>query len=85
MEKQIKQFEKELEREVNNLFVFHDCGVSQLEIEEQNQRVVYLQAIVDNMKAYAEIREEPKSKEQFFKEFEEELEHEERVLKELEI
>ncbi|WWT40070.1 hypothetical protein [Staphylococcus phage PT94] len=85
MEKQIKQFEKELEREVNNLFVLHDCGVSQLEIEEQNQRVVYLQAIVNNMKAYTEIREEPKSKEQFFKEFEEELEHEERVLKELEI
>lgn len=85
MKEQIKQFERELEMAVNNLYVLHDCGVSQLEIEEQNQKVIYLKAIVENMKAYAEIRDEPKSEEQFFKEFEEELEHEERVLKELEI
>lgn len=83
MKEQIKQFERELEMAVNNLYVLHDCGVSQLEIEEQNQKVIYLKAIVENMKAYAEIRDEPKSEEQFFKELEEELEHEEKLLKEL--
>ena len=82
MKEQIKQFEKELERAVNNLFVLHDCGVSQLEIEEQNQKVIYLKAIVENMKAYAEIRVEPKSEKEFFKELEEELKEEEKVMKE---
>ena len=82
MKEQIKQFERELERAVNNLFVLHDCGVSELEIEEQNQRVIHLKAIVENMKAYEEIRVEPKSEEQFFKEREEELEEEEKVMKE---
>lgn len=82
MKEQIKQFERELERAVNNLFVLHDCGVSELEIEEQNQRVIHLKAIVENMKAYEEIRIEPKSEKQFFKELEEELEEEEKVLKE---
>lgn len=81
MKEQIKQFERELEMAVNNLFVLHDCGVSQQELEEQNQKVIYLKAIVENMKAYEEIRVEPKSEEQFFKELEEELEEEERILK----
>lgn len=81
MKEQIKQFERELEMAVNNLFVLHDCGVSQLELEEQNQKVIYLKAIVGNMKAYEEIRVEPKSEEQFFKELEEELEEEEKILK----
>lgn len=82
MKEQIKQFERELEMAVNNLFVLHDCGVSELEIEEQNQRVIHLKAIVENMKAYEEIRVEPKSEKQFFKELEEELEEEEKVMKE---
>ncbi|UJQ43426.1 hypothetical protein [Staphylococcus phage vB_Sau_P68] len=75
MKEQIKQFEKELEMAVNNLFVLHDCGVSQAELEEQNQKVIYLKAIVENMKAYEEIRIEPKSEEQFWKEFEAEFEY----------
>lgn len=83
MKEQIKQFEKELEMAVNNLFVLHDCGVSELELEEQNQRVIHLKAIVENMKAYEEIRVEPKSEEQFFKELEEELEEEEKILNEI--
>ena len=81
MKEQIKQFERELEMAVNNLFVLHDCGVSQAELEEQNQKVIYSKAIVENMKAYEEIRVEPQSEEQFFKELEEELEEEERILK----
>ena len=35
MKEQIKQFERELEMAVNNLFVLHDCGVSQQELEEE--------------------------------------------------
>ncbi|AVX47379.1 hypothetical protein C5023_000249 [Staphylococcus phage vB_SauM_0414_108] len=83
MKEQIKQFERELEMAVNNLFVLHDCGATQQELEEQNSRVVYLKAIVENMKAYEEIRVEPKSEEEFFKELDEELEEEEKVWKEL--
>ncbi|AFV50781.1 hypothetical protein F867_gp071 [Staphylococcus phage JD007] len=83
MKEQIKQFERELEMAVNNLFVLHDCGATQQELEEQNSKVVYLKAIVENMKAYAEIRVEPKSEKQFFKELEEELEQEEKVWQEL--
>lgn len=83
MKEQIKQFERELEMAVNNLYVLHDCGATQLELEEQNQKVIYLKAIVENMKAYEEIRVEPKSEEQFFKELEEELEAEEKILNEI--
>lgn len=75
MKEQIKQFEKELEMAVNNLFVLHDCGVSQAELEEQNQKVIYLKAIVENMKAYEEIRVEPQSEEEFWKDFEKEFEY----------
>lgn len=83
MEKQIKQFKKELEMAINNFYVLHDCGASQQELEKQNQKIALLKAIIDNMKAYAEIREEPKSEDKFWEEFEEELEYEEKVLKEL--
>lgn len=80
MREQIKQFERELEMAVNNVFVLHDCGASQQELEKQNQRVVLLETIVKNMKDYEEIREEPKGEEQFFRELEEELAYEEKIL-----